>query len=211
MAEEVNIRTEEPRPHYYGYEPFKRVSWPAIFGGTFVALGVTLLFATFGLWIGFASWNPQTGGGPVVWSVIWYLITAFFALFFGAWATTKLSGNPDKGIATLHGLVTWGLTTATVFVLMGSALGGLFASVLQSPLTQTAAQAAIPPGGAAVPSAQAAAPQLANVAGVMSRFWVTLFFGTLAGLIGAVVGAMVGRPKREVVAGEAAPEWRRAA
>ncbi len=148
----------------------------------------------------------------MIWSVVWYLITAFFALFFGAWTTAKLSGNPDKGIATLHGLVTWGLTMATVTVLVGSLLGGLFTSALQSPLTQMAAQAATSPGGVAAPGAQAPQPgQIATAADVIGRVWMALFFGTVAGLIGAIVGALAGRPKREVVAGEAAPEWRRAA
>lgn len=81
---------------------WRRISWPAVFSGTFVALATELLFAAFGLFIGFILSSP---GGIDTWAKIWYFVTAFVSLLTGAWVAARLSTN-TSGSGRIHGAVT---------------------------------------------------------------------------------------------------------
>jgi len=173
-----------------------------------VAFGFALVFALFGLFVGFASWRPTTGGGSV-WGFIWTIVTGFFAVFFGAWAAAKLAGYTDRGISMLHGLATWGLFLGFLALFMGSLTTGIIQAAV--PAAATMAAPAITPGGAAGPAAGQVAAGATSIVQSMWAVWLATWLSVIAGLIGAFVGAQVGRPKQPVVRGEAAPEWRRAA
>ncbi len=209
MAEEVTFRNEEQGPParvpHEIIEERRRVNWGAIWSGVVVAFGFELLFALFGLFIGFAGWNPATSGGGATWGFIWNIVTGFFAVFFGAWTAAKLAGSPDRGLSMLHGLATWGLFTGFVALFVGFVATGALQALV--PAAATVAAPAV--GTGAAPSATATG---AVIGRAMWQFWLTLWLAVIAGLIGAFVGAQAGRPKVPMArGGEAAPEWRRAA
>ncbi len=231
MADEI-VRNEASRfPTRAGAvsQVVKRISWPAIWGGLMVAIGVGLLFALFGLFIGFGIYNPKSANpwsGVFAWSTVWYLITAGVSFFFGGWAAAHLSGNPRMGM--MHGFVTWGFTalatTAIAVVILWSVLGeGI--NVLR---TAALASAQIAPTAAATAPAQAAnaTQQAANVAGQVQAnstylagtvaAWseglsVRLWGGTLLGLITALIGGVIGGPKLAAPEVQPAPQDRLAA
>src|SRR5689334_11281057 len=101
MADEV-IRNDlagyPPRAGLFGV--FRRISWGAVWAGVMIALGMETLFALFGLFIGFHMYDwqaPNPWSGIPAWSTIWYLVTAGWSMFFGAWCAARLSGNPVRG------------------------------------------------------------------------------------------------------------------
>lgn len=91
----------------------RRISWPAIFSGTLVALATELLFAAFGLFIGFTLSNPS---GITAWSQAWYFVTAFCSLFAGGFVAARIGSNMS-GSGAMHGAVTWSLTTVATFMI----------------------------------------------------------------------------------------------
>lgn len=146
------------------------------FCGTLVALATELLFAAFGLFIGFAM--SGGGGGISAWSQAWYFVTAFVALFVGAWVAARLGEN-TPGSGRLHGAVTWGLTTTSTFAfaiwLFGSALN---ASVMD----------VRPAAAAAANSSQAAWMS----AGEASTLFLVIFGGILCGCVASLIGGTIG-------------------
>ena len=159
----------------------KRISWAAVFGGTLIALATELLFAAFGLFIGFTM-SGGGGGGISAWSQDWYFVTAFVALFLGAWATARMADNTYAS-GRMHGAVTWGLTTMSTFAfaiwLFGNALN--------------AAVMAVRPAVAATTNAVTTSPQAAGmVAGEASTLFLVIFGGILCGCVAALIGGSVG-------------------
>lgn len=157
----------------------RRVSWAAVFGGTLVALATELLFAAFGLFIGFTM---SGGGGISAWSQAWYFVTAFVALFLGAWATARMAGSTYAS-GRMHGAVTWGLTTISTFAfaiwLFGSALN---ASVM-----------AVRPAVASTATAAVNSSQSAGMlAGEASTLFLVIFGGILCGCVAALLGGSFG-------------------
>jgi hypothetical protein len=217
MADEVNYRTEGAVTRVGPDWPlFRRISWGAIFAGTVVALGTGLLLTLFGFFVGFAMYNPQTEAQPAagipMWTMIWYLITAFCSLFAGGWVAARLAGTPEKGTGMLHGLVTWGLTTISSVLFGILAIGGLLrvsaqlmhtlvagispalANTMATQANQMQKQAAD-----AAAQLQQQAPQIAGV--VADQIWglmLLLFVGTLLGAVAALLGGAAGRLKARI-------------
>lgn len=155
----------------------RRICWSAIFSGTMVALATELLFATFGLFIGFTM-SGGGGGGISAWSEAWYFVTAFVALFLGAWVAARSADN-TAGSGHMHGAVTWGLTTISTLAfaiwLFGSALN--------------AAVLAVRPAVAAA----ATSPQAAGMtAGEASTLFLVIFGGIVAGYVASWLGGVLG-------------------
>jgi hypothetical protein len=183
----------------------KRVSWPAVFGGTLVALAVELLLLAWGLFIGFSLNSP---GGIKTWAEAWYFVTALVALFAGGWVAARLSTN-TAGPGWLHGFVTWGLTTVATFAFAIWVSYGLLGTTIAAVRTTVVAAEAGPPATAAQGEAsrlrneaasvatptQAQAAQVASrVAGVASSVSLVIFGGILLGAIASILGGgMVGR------------------
>jgi hypothetical protein len=174
-------------------EVIDRVSWGAVWAGVMIALGMEALFALFGLFIGFGMYKWQAAnpwGGITAWSTAWYLVTAGWSMFFGAWCAGRLSGNPNRGATVLHGITTWGLATAftvlfiTVFawVILREGLNVLAAATLVGAATGTANLTAQNAG----PIAQATT---SVISGLALRLWV----GVLLGFITAILGGLLGR------------------
>jgi hypothetical protein len=163
---------------------WKRVSWPAVFGGTFVALATEVLFTAFGLFIGFTLSSP---GGVATWSKIWYFVTAFVSLFLGAWVAAQLSTNTSGG-GRLHGAVTWGLTTMATFAVIAWMFWGAVSASIMAIRT-----AAVTTGAAAVNQAAQQAPHAASTfVGDASTLFLVIFGGVLCGCVASLIGGSLG-------------------
>ena len=199
----------------------KRVSWGAIWAGVMVALGMEVLFTLFGFFIGFGMYHWQASnpwGGISAWSTIWYLVTAGWSMFFGAWCAARLSGDPLRGDGILHGFATWGLaTTATVLVVAVASWGVLREGIDVLSTAAITADQMVPaavnhltPGqvaqaaqqaGQAVNQIQAnAGPVAQSTAHIISVLSLRIWGGVLLGFITALFGGLLGRSRPVIVA-----------
>ncbi|XXF79320.1 hypothetical protein P2318_06090 [Myxococcaceae bacterium GXIMD 01537] len=111
--------------------PYK-LSWGAILGGAFVALGVWILLYALGMALGLTSVNPDNPGsakGAGIITGIGSLIAPLIALFVGGLVAARTAGVVDKAGGALHGAVLWGVTTLAGFVLLGMVLSSLLSTV----------------------------------------------------------------------------------
>lgn len=187
----------------------KRISWPAVFGGTLVALASEICFLAFGLFIGFT----MSRGAGIQWAKAWYFVTAFVSLFIGGWVAARLSVNV-YGSGRQHGAVTWGLTTLATFVIavwmfwgaVGTSIAAIRTAVVATNTT-TSAPAASPTAKArahqlqnqaanSVGTAENYAPTPATLKGNASTLALVIFGGIIAGIVGALLGGDVGAGRR---------------
>ncbi len=156
MAEIVERSRVETIPSV----PFK-LSWGAIFGGTFVALGVWILLYALGLALGLSSVDPNNPGSAKsagIGTGIWSLIVPLIALFVGGLVAARMAGVVDKMGGALHGMVLWGLTTLVGVVVMGMAISSLMGAVFS--VGKTAVGAA----GSVISGVASQGGQVGNVA-----------------------------------------------
>lgn len=126
----------EPTVGPYDVTPLKRVSWGAIFGGTFISLAIMVLLGSLGIAIGATTIDPQTGDTPSarafgIGAGIWWIGTSVLALFGGGWAAGRLAGPRRPLESTLHGVVTWSFTTTIAVALMTTAVGSMVSGAMR--------------------------------------------------------------------------------
>ncbi|RKH06447.1 hypothetical protein D7V97_22490 [Corallococcus sp. CA053C] len=123
-----------------------KLSWGAIFGGTFVALGVWILLYTLGLALGLSSVDPGNTGSARsagIFTGIWGIISPLIALFVGGVVAARTAGIVDKTAGAMHGAVMWGLTTLLGVIVLGMVLSSLLGAVFN------VGKAAVEAGGSA--------------------------------------------------------------
>jgi len=107
----------------------QRVSWGAVFAGVTVALVTQLLLGVLGLAIGASTIDPLREADPVAGlgngAGIWFAVTGLVSLFAGGWTAGHLAGIPRVTDSSLHGVLTWGLTTLLTFYLLTTSVGAL--------------------------------------------------------------------------------------
>jgi hypothetical protein len=126
----------EPTVGPYDVTPLKRVSWGAIFGGTFISLAIMVLLGSLGIAIGATTIDPATGETPSarafgIGAGIWWIGSSVLALFGGGWAAGRLAGPRRLLESTLHGLVTWSFTTTIAVALMTTAVGSMVSGAMR--------------------------------------------------------------------------------
>ncbi|MEN6337677.1 MAG: hypothetical protein ABFE01_25775 [Phycisphaerales bacterium] len=165
---------------------WRRVSWGAIFAGTFVSLAIFLTLQILGAGIG-ASTIDLTGretSSPSAYGIgaaIWWLITGLIALFIGGWVAGRLGWLPHKIDRMLHGLTTWAFFYVVMFYLLTTTLSALVGGSL-SMLGKTASAA-----GQAATSPQA--QQMAQQQGIN--------LDTIKQQIAKAMGADTGQPGQQ--------------
>jgi hypothetical protein len=105
------------------------INWPAVFAGTFVAAGVSLVLITFGTALGLSlstsapSWRNASIGLSLL-SGIWFLVVTVGAMLLGGYVTGRLRARFSAATSDevefrdgIHGVVMWGLA-----VLIGALL-----------------------------------------------------------------------------------------
>ncbi len=107
----------------------QRVSWAAVFAGVTVALVSQLLLGVLGLAIGASTVDPLREADPTAGlgsgAGIWFALTGLISLFAGGWTAGRLAGIPRTTDSTLHGVLTWGLSTLLTFYLLTTSVGAL--------------------------------------------------------------------------------------
>jgi len=172
-----------------------RMSWPAIFGGTFVFLAIEVTFGVLGTAI-FANMQNPAANHPVTGMSagigFWVVILSIIALYFGGRAAAALSGATKKHVAMYHGLVTFGLSVFTAIVVGALVLG----STTIAPATRAV--------GAANP---------ATIGSVVTTAGYWLFAALVLGMIAAAIGGSQATNKapRELRGEETEPGMRRVA
>jgi hypothetical protein len=125
----------------------RRISWGAIIAGLIVALVTQILLTMLGVAIGAATVNPAQEQRPLeglgTGAAIWWIVSSLISLFLGGSVAGRLAGVPRKGDGALHGVIMWGTATLITFLLVGTALGGVFGGAF-SALRQSSAQGAPP-------------------------------------------------------------------
>ena len=109
--------------HHEGHCGNKHVSWTAIFGGAFAAIGLLFLFNLLSLGLGlttptFLNQDMTTLAIP---AFIWLFVGGYIILFVAGWVTGKIARHhlekPCAGF--LHGFLAWSLALIiSVLVIM---------------------------------------------------------------------------------------------
>jgi hypothetical protein len=128
----------------------RRISWAAIFAGLTIALVTQLVLTILGISIGATALNPYTADQTTaqnfgIGAAVWLIVTSIISLFLGGWVAGRSSGFARGGEGSLHGFVTWGVSTLVTAFLLSAATSGLLsgtAGILKSALS-AANQAAI--------------------------------------------------------------------
>jgi hypothetical protein len=146
-----------------------RLSWPAIFAGTFVFLAIEVTFGVLGTAVFASAENPASAHpvtGVSAGIGIWLVILSIIALYFAGRAATSISGAVDRHIGMYHGLVTFGMSVFTSILVSAMMLGSTTLA----------------------PASNAAAAGPATVGDVVSTAGYWLFVALLLGMIAAALG-----------------------
>lgn len=102
------------------------LSWGAILGGSFFALGLVFLLGWLGLAIGLSVIGnaPRAAG---VWMAVWTFLVPILALFVGGLVAGRFGGVTNRRGGGVLGAVTWGFTS-----LVGTLLGGILLMTMLS-------------------------------------------------------------------------------
>jgi len=124
---EVDIRRPVDQLEYRP-AAVRRISWGAALAGVAIALVIQLVLSLLGVGIGLNSIEPLTGETPPAGTLgttagLWWIASWCIALFIGGWVAGRLAGIPRRLDATLHGVLTWALTTLILFYLLTTAVG----------------------------------------------------------------------------------------
>jgi hypothetical protein len=151
-----------------------RISWGAVFGGAFAALGLWLLLYAFGLAVGLSSIdpnNPHSIRGSGIFTGIWSAVAPLIALFLGGLVAGRVAGVFARGFGALHGLVMWGLVSVggayLVLALMSSAVVG--AAALGTTVARGGASALRNVAGGVIGGAQEAGVEWSDMLGPINR------------------------------------------
>ena len=173
-----------------------RVRWGPIVSGVLVALATQLILSSFFSALGAGriaeSLAPRTVAPTIISNVgIWSTIALLLSLFIGAWITTRACGPMHRDTAILNGAILWATTLALSSFLLANGVWGAFGVVAYNAaqvINQLQQQ-----GNVIAPNAPIlTAEQTRDVAAATSRTLWFYVFGSLLGLLTALVGAVAG-------------------
>lgn len=119
------------------------VAWSAVWAGTAVAIGISLIMLTLGSGFGLSAASPWPGMGanPTEFTIgagIWLIVMQWISSLFGGYIAGRMrvrwsSLHTDEVFFrdTAHGLLTW--ATATIIVVGAAMIGTALSSVAVSP------------------------------------------------------------------------------
>ncbi|GMA79066.1 hypothetical protein GCM10025880_54830 [Methylorubrum aminovorans] len=150
-----------------------QVSWGAVFAGAATALVAQVVINLAGVAVGLASVSLDTAENPTASTFslgagAWFVGSGIVASLIGGLIAGRLSGKPLRGIAGLHGLVSWVVTTLVVLYLLTSAASGVVGSAV-STVGSALGGAGNLVGGTVQTAAQAAAPSLTKIPNPSTR------------------------------------------
>src|SRR2546423_827516 len=111
------------------------VTWPAIFGGAFVAAASSIVLVALGSGLGLASVSPWRDSGAsatgVAWmAAVWFIVVQWLSSGVGGYLAgrlrTKWANTHTHEVFfrdTAHGFITWAVATVIVAGFLASAVG----------------------------------------------------------------------------------------
>jgi hypothetical protein len=153
-----------------------RISWPAIFAGTFVFLAIEVTFGVLGTAVFASAANPASTHPVTGMSAgigIWLVILSIIALYFGGRAAGALSGTTNSHVAMYHGLATFGVSVFTSILVLAILLGSTTMA----------------------PAAHLANAGAATVGSMIATAGYWLFVALLLGMIAAAAGGSQAKAK----------------
>ncbi|MDV2986101.1 UNVERIFIED_CONTAM: PhnA-like protein [Methylobacteriaceae bacterium AG10] len=144
-----------------------QVSWGAVFAGAATALVSQVVINLVGVAAGLASVGLNSAENPTASSFslgagAWFVASGVIASLIGGLIAGRLAGKPLRGIAGLHGFVSWVVTTLVVLYLLTSAASGIVGGAV-STVGSALGGAGNLVGGTVQTAAQAAAPSLTKI------------------------------------------------
>lgn len=181
-----------------------QVRWGPIVAGLVIALSTQLVLSALGVAIAATnigdSGAPRTDApGAGVGVGIWSIISLLIALFVGGWTAARTSGRVNRNSALLNGAILWASTLALSAWLLSSGVSGAFgvaasnAGSVISQARQNLPNNAVGSTGQTVPNIPTiSAQQTRDVAANTAKVSWSFVFGSLLGLVAALVGSTVG-------------------
>lgn len=179
-----------------------RVRWGPILSGIVVSLTSQLVLSALGASIGFTTGAAtDTSAGIISAGVgLWAIISLFISLTFGGYIMASACGPMNRKTALLNAIILWSTTMALSSWLLSSGVSGMFgvaAANAGNVLNQVQES-----GGLSLPNAsdlpdvspEEAATYAANAAKASWSF----VFGSLLGLVAAMIGASTGARKPRI-------------
>lgn len=200
-AEPLGDRIVEPAVNKTVVDYHDRVRWGPIFAGIVVSIAAQLLLSALGMAVGLTAGATGTNADLVGTSVsIWSIISLLIALFLGSWVTASTCGPMNNKTALLHGLILWATTLAISAWLLASGVSGAFGVVVAN--TGEVLNQVRQPGGVELPNQtpNLSAAEAQNLAEYSAKAAWSFLFGSLLGLVAALIGATVGARKPRTVA-----------
>lgn len=178
-----------------------RVRWGPIFAGIVIAIASQLVLSALGAAIGLTAGASGTQASNVGIGVgIWAIISLLISLFLGGWICASSCGPMNKKTALLHGVILWATTLAISSWLLASGVSGTF-GVVASNAGEVLNQVQ-QPGGVSVPNPgnipNISTQEARNIAGNSAKVAWSFIFGSLLGMVAAMIGASVGARKPRV-------------
>jgi hypothetical protein len=181
-----------------------QVRWGPIVAGLVIALSTQLVLSALGVAVGATnigdSGAPRTDAPGVGVGVgIWSIISLLIALFVGGWTASRTSGRINRNSALLNGAILWASTLALSAWLLSSGVSGAFgvaASNAGSVISQARQNLPNNPVGTTGQKAPniptITAQQTRDVAANTAKVSWSFVFGSLLGLVAALVGSTAG-------------------
>ncbi|QMS90440.1 hypothetical protein HUN01_23725 [Nostoc edaphicum CCNP1411] len=173
-----------------------RVRWGPIIAGLLVSLATQLILSSI---IGaIAAGTVEGSGAPRTIAPdatgnagLWSTIALLISLFTGGWVTARACGPMNRNTALLNGAILWATTLAVSSWLFASGVSGAFgvaASNAGEVINQVQQQGTAPN----IPQTNVTAQQARDIAAnIRSGLW-WFVFGSLLGLVAAMMGAVAG-------------------
>jgi hypothetical protein len=105
-----------------------KVCWGAIWGGTFLGIGIMILLTLLGLAIGLTTIDPygeQNPRGLAIGQAVWWVISGIISLFLAGWVTGYLNKGFSHMSSMVSALVTWGLINLAILFLATTTAGAI--------------------------------------------------------------------------------------
>lgn len=117
-----------------------RVSWSAIFAGTFMALAAYLLLSVLGIALGL-TFSAQVGDRELgIGATVWAIASTLIALFIGGCTASQFTVGENKGEAIVYGIIVWGTVFAMLLWMMASGIRVGFNALIGMASTPVAQQ-----------------------------------------------------------------------
>jgi hypothetical protein len=181
-----------------------QVRWGPIVAGLVIALSTQLVLSALGVAVGAGaigdSGAPRTDTPGVGTNIgIWSIVSLLLSLFAGGWTAARTAGRMSRNTALLNGAILWASTLALSAWLLSSGVSGAFgvaasnAETIASQARQALPTTTNPTTGQTTPKApNITAQQTRNIAGNTAKVSWSFVFGSLLGLVAALIGSAAG-------------------